>query len=199
MFGAILSLEIAVVVAIFAAIVGLGSAIIAWRNSTISKKSLEINSKNASLSSPDFATYLVDSFRYVVKDYDFKLYVFVVSVENRSTIPNSIVSVDLKIPLIKDGFERVLIFNHIEIESDENLSTFKKPAKLPVSLAARGSVIVGFYFKVQNEVLENASCESYTVRTKYINGIYSDTKSIVIMDIIDEGSLEKKRKMGIPV
>lgn len=97
-------------IALVAACAAIASASFAFRNSSIARRALSLSANASKLANADANLYLVDAFRYRIRESNVTLYVFCVSIESKSTLQNSVVDAELRIPFVKDGLERVAVF-----------------------------------------------------------------------------------------
>ena len=184
----------AAIIAAFAACV---SSLIAYRNFRTARRALAISSTTSSLAEPRAIPYLIDAFRY--RTMSSIVYVFCISIENKSTLQNTIVDAELRIPIVRAGTETVSVLRHIDQLPDMKGLEVKNVARLPAPLIARGAFIGNFCFVVPRGMLEGAEVESQTVRIRYAGGPWSEITSNIIMDIVDAKNLEKRRGTGIPI
>jgi hypothetical protein len=186
-------------IAIIAALAACVSALAAWRNSKIARKALDLSVKASKLANPSSRVYLIDAFRFRDEKTKKSLYVFCLSVENKSTMPNSITGAELRIPFIRDDIERTAVFQHASSSEEIKAIGFSNLLQNPQPLSARGAAVVTCCFEVPREVLKNAEFGPYCVRLSYADGSTRDVEIRVIMDVVNAQYLEARRKRGIPV
>lgn len=184
------------IVAVFVAI---ASVIVACASYRLARKSYSLAEDTANLSRPNSAVYLIDAFRYRSNKHDKTLYVFCVSIENKSTFQNSIVNVEMRLPYIRDGIERLVVLSLTNNLSKLSDIEIRNTIQLPASLPVRGALIVNCCFEAPNELLERAEFDLHVLRIRYADGPFSELKPKLIMDVIDVQELEKKRKTGVPI
>jgi hypothetical protein len=186
-------------VAITAIAISCGSLIVAWKSYSVSQKSYDIAAQAAQLSKPNLTGYLIDAFRYRPDLGGKIVYIFCVSIENKSTIQNSIVSAEMRLPFLRDGVERIAIFPHTEnIARLANLD-LKSVIHLPVVLPIRGALIANFCFEVQKDMLERSEFDTHTLRLGFAEGAFVELDAKMIMDVVDVQHLENKREAGVPI
>jgi hypothetical protein len=186
-------------IALVATIIASASLIVALKNSRVAQQGLKISWRTSNLGDPNFAVYLIDTFRYRVKSQKKALYVFCISINNKSTIQNSITNVEMRLPLIRAGLETVSVFVHNPRPTLPKGFSLKNVLKLPALLPARGALIGNCCFEVPEELLEGADFGSHFLRIKYAEGPNTELEPKIIMDIIDDQHLEQKRKTGVPL
>jgi hypothetical protein len=191
------SIDLSGWVAIIAAFAACVSSLIAYRNSRTARRALAVSSATATLAEPQAAAYLIDAFRY--RAISSIIYVFCISIENKSTLQNTVVDAELRIPIIRAGIETVSVLRHLDQLPDMKELEVKNVVRLPAPLMARGAFIGNFCFVAPRGMLEDAEVESQTVRIRYADGPWSEVTSNIIMDIVDAKDLEKRRGTGVPV
>ena len=174
------------------------SAFVACASYRLAKRSYALAAHTSDLSKPNLALYLIDAFRYRLKGRDRTLYVFCVSIENKSIIQNSIVNVEMRLPFIRDGVERLAVFEHSNNLTQSYNLDIKNTIQLPAAILMRGALVVNCCFEVPNEMLERAEFDLHILRFKCAEGPFSELRPKVIMDVMDVQDLEKKRNTGIP-
>jgi hypothetical protein len=184
-------------IAIAAAFAACASLLIAYRNFRIARRALALSANSSSLAEPCTAAYLIDSFRYRVSSSI--IYVFCISIENKSTFQNSVVEVELRIPILRSGIETITVLRHTERSAELKELDINNIAQLPAPLLPRGALIANYCFAAPREMLEGAEVDSHRVRIRYADGPWIEVTSHIIMDIVDAKDLEKKRGSGIPV
>lgn len=165
----------------------------------IAKKSYLLAKQTSESSAPQFSSYLVDAFRYRDKSADSIIYVFAVSLENKSTIQNSIVSVEMRLPLMRDGLERLAVFGALGVGPIVGGLQIRNTAQLPSVVHSRGAIIANFCFEVPNEMLKKAEYDLHILRIKFADGPFVEIRPKFVMDVIDVQDLEKKRRSGVPL
>ncbi|HML12279.1 MAG TPA: hypothetical protein VK456_03175 [Xanthobacteraceae bacterium] len=194
-----LPLSLSTGTAIVAAVAACASAVFAFKTSRTARKALALSINAAKLSSPHCSVYLIDAFRFRRGGSVNALYVFCVSIENRSTMQNSVLDAELRIPFVKGELERVAVFRHSTRSEELRNLGLGNALETPTLIPARGAVVANCCFEVPNEVLKNAEFNAYLLRIRYAEGPDSEMEKQVIMDVINAEYLEKKRKKGIPV
>ena len=180
----------------FAAITACGSAIFAYSSYRIARQSLGLSTQVFDRSQPNSSVYLIDAFRCHFEEQKVVLYVFSLSITNRSTIQNTIVSVEMRLPFVRDGVERLGVFTH---KSSEALVSINNVLQLPAEVPPRGALVTNCCFEVPDEMLERAECGFHLLRIRYVEGTTTEIEPKVIMDVVDVQHLEKKRQVGVPI
>lgn len=186
-------------IALLAACAACASAFFAYRNSRIANRALALSKKSSTGADPKTSVHLIDAFRYRVQQQNTIVYVFCIVVENKSTLTNSIVDVELRIPLVKAGLERVAVFKHSGRLAEGEGLRIQNILQIPATLAARGSVAANCCFEVPFEVLHGAEFGIHFLRLRHAEGSVTDVDAKIIMDVINAEHLEKKRRTGVPV
>jgi hypothetical protein len=186
-------------IAAISALAAIASATFAMRNSNLARKTLAISAKTSQLANASVSLYLIDAFRYSMREANSTLYVFCVSVESKSTSQNSVVDAELRIPFIKNQIERAAIFRHNGKSTSSSTLQLKNIFELPISLPARGGLVGNFCFDVPRGILEGSEFGPFCVRVRYAEGQSSEVEHSIVMDVIDAENLEKKRKTGVPI
>jgi hypothetical protein len=181
------------------AIAAITSAIFAVRNSIIARKALALSIKTSQLTNANVNVYLIDTFRYRLRESNVTLYVFCVSIESKSTLQNSIVDAELRIPFVKDDLERISVFRHSGKLAGSTPLLLKNVLEIPAPLSARGGLICNFCFNVPRGMLEGSEFGPFSLRLRYAEGPPSEIQRGIIMDVMDAENLEKKRKTGVPI
>lgn len=184
-------------IAIVAALAACVSLFIAYRNFRIASRALALSVSSSSLAEPSAVAYLIDAFRYRVKAS--VIYVFCISIESKSTVQNTVVDAELRIPIIRLGIETISVLRHTDGSAELKELGIKNLARLPAPLLARGALIANYCFVAPRAMLEGAEVDSQTMRIRYADGPCTEVKSNLIMDIVDVKDLEKRRGSGVPV
>jgi hypothetical protein len=185
-------------ISIAAAIVAFGSMVVAWQSYRLAQRSFHLAQESYGLSKPNVAAYLVDVFWYRPKG-EKTLYVFCLSVENKSTIQNAIVNAEMRLPFIRDNVERLAVFEHTRNPECLEILGLRNVAELPPSISIRGAVTMNFCFEVPNSTLAGAEFDVHTLRLRCTDGSNVDLRPKMIMALLDVQDLEEKRKAGVPV
>jgi hypothetical protein len=186
-------------IALVAAFAAVASAAFAFRNSSIARRALSLSTNASKLANADASTYLVDAFRYRYRDSNATLYVFCVSIESKSTLQNSVVDAELRIPFVRDGLERVAVFRLTRNPDSSAPFKIQNIIQTPAPLLPRGGLVGNFCFEIPKGILEGSEFGPFGLRIKYAAGSTNEIEQQIIMDIIDAEHLEKKRKTGVPV
>jgi hypothetical protein len=186
-------------IAALSAVAAISSAIFAFRNSATARRALALSTATSQSANANFTLYLIDAFRYRPRETNSILYVFCVSIESKSTLQNSIVDAELRIPFVKEKLERTAIFRHNEKWAESTPLSLKNVLKLPTMLTARGGLIGNFCFDVPRGMLEGSEFGPFCLRVRYAEGAPSEVNRSIIMDVTDAENLEKKRKTGVPI
>jgi hypothetical protein len=186
-------------VAIAAAAIACTSLIVAWKGYVVSRRSYDLAAQAAQLSEPNVTGYLIDAFRYRPDVADKILYIFCVSIENKSTIQNSIVDAEMRLPFLRDGIERLAVFSHTGNIPQLNDLKLNNIVRLPSSLSARGALVANFFFEVPKDILERSQFDMHVLRIRFADGPYVELDPKVIMDVVDVQHLESKRQAGVPI
>jgi hypothetical protein len=190
-------LELTEWISLFALVVALPSAVIGVCSYRLARKSYflaEVVSKSAQ---PQGAVYLIDAFRW--RDEASVLYVFCVSVENKSTIANSIVDVELRLPYRRGGKERMAVLAVNNTPSQNANMRISNTAQIPAVVPARGAVTAAFCFRLATELIDGAEFDEHVLRFKFADGPSCELRQRIIMGMTNVQELEKKRRIGIPV
>jgi len=199
MIDTVLAWSIETWVAIFAAFVACVSAALSYRSSTIAREHLAIHKQTWEGARPNAAIHLIDSFRYRAVNSQQDFYVHCLSIENKSSEQNSVVGVEMRLPIIRGDIESVAVFAPTyEMPKDEPLEV-RGLQRLPLYLSGRGATAVNFCFAVSRDLLVGAEAGSHMLRVRYAEGQSSDVNIRLIMDVVDVQHLEKKRERGVPV
>lgn len=175
------------------------SAIVACASYRLARKSYTLAARASDLSKPNLALYLIDAFRHRLKARGTTLYCFCVSIENKSIIQNTISNVEMRLPLIRDGVERLAVFTHSNNLAQSDGLSIKNIIQLPATLPVRGALIANCCFEIPNEMLERAEFDLHILRFRCAEGPFSELQPRLIMDVIDVQDLEKKRNSGVPI
>jgi hypothetical protein len=186
-------------IAIVSACAALSSAAFAFNNFRTARKALALSVNTSKLANANVGIYLVDSFRYRIRKSKITLYVFCISIESKSTLPNSVIDAELRIPFVKDGLERVAVFRHTRNLAAAAPLLIQNVMQTPTPLLARGGLIGNFCFEIPQGVLDGSEFGPLGLRVKYAEGLSSDIEQNIIMDVIDAEDLEKKRRTGVPI
>jgi hypothetical protein len=172
---------------------------LAWKSYKVARGSYRLALETAQLSKPNLTTYLIDAFRYRANLNENIFYVFCISLENKSTVQNSIVAIEMRLPFVRDGIERLAVFPHSEDFSQSKMLNLKNIIHLPAIISVRGALIGNCCFEVPSDMLEGAEFDLHTLRFRCAEGPIVELEPKVIMDIIDVQYLEKKRSAGVPL
>lgn len=175
------------------------SAGFAYRNSRIARKALELSANTSKLAGPNSNIYLVDAFRYRLTDSNIALHVFCLSIENKSTMQNSVTAAELRIPFVRDGIERIAVFRNVSTLARSEPLRIQNFLQIPAALTARSALVANCCFEVPLRMLEGAEFGPYRLRIVYAEGPASNIEFNVMMDVIDAEHLEKKRNTGVPI
>jgi hypothetical protein len=185
--------------AIAAIVISSGSLILAWKSYGISRKGYDLAAQASRFSQPHLTGYLIDAFRYRPDLGGNIVYIFCVSIENKSTIQNSIVNAEMRLPFLRDGIERLAVFSHNENIGRLAPLNLKNIATLPVVLPIRGALVANFCFEVHKDLLERSEYDLHTLRLGFTDGPFVELSPKVIMDVVDVQHLEAKRSTGVPI
>jgi hypothetical protein len=186
-------------IAVVAALAACLSAFSAYKNSATGRKALALSKETSRLSNANIRTYLIDAFRYRIKDTGMTLYVFCISFENKSTAPNSITEAELRIPFLKDSVERVAVFRHLNSFDESVAMSIQNVVQVPIPLSARGGLTGNFCFQAPHGILEGSEYGPFRLSIKHAEGSPSELEVNLIMDVVDAEHLEKKRRTGVPI
>jgi hypothetical protein len=184
---------------IAAAVIACGSVILAWKSYKIARDSHRLALETAQLSKPNLTTYLIDAFRYRANPGEKIVYVFCVSLENKSTVQNSVVAIEMRLPFVRDGIERLAVFQHSENFSQLKKLKLKNIIHLPATISVRGALIGNCCFEVPGDMLEGAEFDLHTLRFRCAEGSLVELEPKIIMDIVNVQYLEEKRRAGVPL
>jgi hypothetical protein len=193
------SVNVSTWIAMVSACAAIASATFAFRNFRTARKALTLSTNTSQLANANVSAYLVDAFRYRLRESNVTLYVFCLSIESKSTLQNSIVDAELRIPFVKEGLERVAVFRHNRSSATSAPLLIQNVLQIPATLSARGGLVGNFCFEIPRGVLEGSEFGPFELRIKYAEGPAIDIKQNIIMDVIDAEHLEKKRKTGVPI
>jgi hypothetical protein len=186
-------------IAIAAIVMSFCSLMLAWKSYGISRKSYDLAAQASQFSQPHLSGYLIDAFRYRPDLGGKIVYIFCVSIENKSTIQNSILNAEMRLPFLRDGIERLAVFSHNENIGRLASLNLKNIATLPVIIPIRGAQIANFCFEVQKDMLVRSEYDLHTLRLSFADGPLVELSPQVIMDVVDVQHLETKRSTGVPI
>jgi hypothetical protein len=165
----------------------------------VARKSYELAVHTSQLSKPSLTAYLIDAFRYRPDLGGRILYIFSASIENKSVIQNSISSVEMRLPFVRDGVERLAVFPHIGNFPQLDILKLRNIIQLPATIPVRGALIATCCFEVPSDLLERSEFDMHTLRFRCAEGPFLELHPRMIMDVVDVQHLENKRSAGVPV
>lgn len=168
-------------------------------NFATSRRALSVSSRASKLNEPNVSLYLLDSFRFRLPEANLSLYIFSISVSNRSTSANSITNCELRIKFVKDALERTGVFRHNTNGLADSILHLRNLLKTPSQLPARSGLIANLCFEVANELLADALFDNLLIQIECADGSTLEHQTNIIMDVVDAKHLEKKREIGVPI
>lgn len=164
-----------------------------------SREALRISKEAAQRAEANSLVTRIDTFRYRIPKKGVSLYIFTLEIRSQSTNPNSLVAAELRIPAVRDGVERTLVYKHSPLLATAPPINLKNALQVPAALLPRSAIVANCCFEVPDESLKDAVFGPFIVRLTYAAGPEAEVRTDLIMDVPDAEHLQKKRQSGIPV
>ena len=170
-------------------IVSLGSLVAAWvatviaiRNHGIAKESFRLVEEQAKGRSPLMIPYLINSEFMIIEAK--RLYIFSISITNRSDTDNSITSIQMQINYHRpDQPVASILLNHNSLLADKT-SCIRSPLTVPSIIISHNTISGSILFECDAETFDRIVVDSCELIITDSNGLINKLTPILISELV---------------